>query len=86
VAGRYEDALAATESALRNRPTYLLYNVLVAVCAAHLGRQDMLDLAMPRVKEASPGYRISQPGLLRPMRPQDQVRWDEGLRIAGIPE
>jgi tetratricopeptide (TPR) repeat protein len=86
VAGRYEDALAATETVLRRRPSFLLANVLVVVCAAHLGRRDTLGSAMQRLREAAPAYRISQPGLVRPMRPQDQARWDEGLRIAGIPE
>jgi TolB-like protein/Tfp pilus assembly protein PilF len=86
VAGHYEDALAATEAVMRRRPHYLLPDVLVIVCAAHLGRRDMLSTAMQRLKQIAPGYRISQPGLVRPMRPQDQLRWDEGLRIAGIPE
>jgi TolB-like protein/Tfp pilus assembly protein PilF len=86
VAGRYEDALAATEAVMRRRSNYLLPNVLVVVCAAHLGRSDMLGPAMQRLTQDAPGYRISRPGLVRPMRPQDQMRRDEGLRIAGIPE
>ena len=32
------------------------------------------------------GFRISQPGFPQAMRPQDQLRWQEGLRIAGVPE
>jgi hypothetical protein len=86
VAGHYEEALAASEAAARDQPNYLLASVLAAICAAHLGRRDSLDKAMQRVKQVVPGYRVSQPGLVQAMRPQDQVRWDQGLRIAGIPE
>src|SRR5262249_34982359 len=69
VAGQYEDALAAAQAVMRRRSNYVLINVLVVVCAAHLGRSDILSTAMQSLKEIAPGYCISQPGLIRPMRP-----------------
>jgi hypothetical protein len=86
VAGHYEDALAAAEAASRDQPNYLIASVIAAICAAHLGRRDARTKAMQRVKHITPGYRITQPGLLQAMRSQDQLRWNEGLRIAGILE
>jgi tetratricopeptide (TPR) repeat protein len=86
VAGRYEDALAATESVMRDRPNHIIPYLLAIVCAAHLGRRETLGPAVQRLEQIAPGYRISQPGFPQAMRPQDRLRWSEGLRIAGIPE
>jgi hypothetical protein len=56
------------------------------VCAGQLARPAVVKKAVEQLNHISPGYRISKPRLSQAMRSIDQLRWDEGLRLAGIPE
>ena len=51
------------------------------------GRQDQAQKAITRLRELDPELRLSKLKDLFPLQqPEDFAKWEEGLRMAGLPE
>ncbi len=86
-AGRYEEALASAESAVREQPNFFVGLCVAAAGGALAGRQEEAEKAMKRLRELNPGLRLSNLKSLLPIRrAEDFARWEEGMRRAGLPE
>jgi TolB-like protein/tetratricopeptide (TPR) repeat protein len=87
VAGRYADAAAWAERAVRESPRSLTSLRVAAASNALAGRLDEARKAMTRTLELDPGMRASNLGeRIGPLSPADRVRYADALRIAGLPE
>jgi tetratricopeptide (TPR) repeat protein len=87
IAGRYTQALAAAEAAARDRPEYVHPICIVAASAALSGALDEAKKAMVILRQLDPTLRISNLRRLQAIkRPEDLAKWEEGLRLAGLPE
>jgi adenylate cyclase len=85
-AGRYEEASAWAEKAVRARPTWLTAVRGAAATHALAGRLDEARKLMARMRELDPALRISNLKELLPLRrEEDFARWADALRIAGLP-
>jgi tetratricopeptide (TPR) repeat protein len=86
-AARYAQAVSWAEMALRERPHYLLPMLVAAASSALAGLQQDAERAMAQARMLDPGLSIaSVRELFFPSRPDDVDRWEEGLRLAGLPE
>jgi TolB-like protein len=85
VAGRYAEALTSAEASLRDRPDFLLPNLIAASSAALAGKLGTAKKAMARVRVIDATLRLSNVEKVQAMRPQDFARWSEGLRKAELP-
>jgi adenylate cyclase len=86
-AGRVDEAAACAEEILRERPRF--HQALRAAAMSHslAGRFDEARRAMTRLREVDGRLRISNLRELSPLRrEQDIARYEEGLRLAGLPE
>src|SRR5215213_4999324 len=86
-AGRVDEAAAQAEEILRERPRF--HQALRAAAMSHslAGRFDEARRAMTRLREVDGRLRISNLRELSPLRrEQDIARYEEGLRLAGLPE
>jgi len=87
VAGRYTEASSWAEGAVRGHPNYALASATFAASAALAGRLVEADNAVTRLRQIQPQLRISDLMETFPIqRPEDRVKWTEGLRKAGLPE
>ena len=87
IAGRYGEALASAETAVRERPSLLLATCVIAASGALSGKPAESAKAMSRLRQNDPTLRISNLKNLIPIRrSEDFERWSEGLRGAGLPE
>jgi tetratricopeptide (TPR) repeat protein len=87
IAGRYADALPWAEAAARGQPNSSSAIRVLAASYAMAGRQEQAQKAMARLRELFPTLRVSNLRDLFPVRrPEDNARWAEGLRKAGLPE
>jgi TolB-like protein/class 3 adenylate cyclase len=87
IAGRYTQALAVAEAAARDRPEYVHPICIVAASAALSGALDEAKKAMVILRQLDPTLRISNLRRLQAIkRPEDLAKWEEGLRLAGLPE
>lgn len=85
--GRYDEAAASAECALRARPNYL--TALRAAAAGHAlaGRLDRARALISQMRLHDPVLRISTlPNLLPFHRRQDFTKWVDALGAAGLPE
>jgi len=86
-AGRFADAFSSAETAIRQRPGFLLYMCIAAASSALEGRADDARRIVTRILQANPSLRLSDVSALIPMRrPEDTATWVGGLRKAGLPE
>jgi tetratricopeptide (TPR) repeat protein len=86
-AGRYTEALSWAEKAMRERPNYLLPTMVAAASSALAGRLADAERAMVQVRRLDPALRISNlMGWYFMSRPEYSAKWEEGLRLAGLPE
>jgi tetratricopeptide (TPR) repeat protein len=87
-AGRYEVASSWAGMALRDRPDYLNALRIAAASNALAGRLEQAQKALARLRQLDPARRVSN--LRDTMGPyrraEDVVRYEEGLRRAGLPE
>jgi adenylate cyclase len=84
-AGRYDEASRWAEKALRERARTVIALRIAAACFAHAGHLEEARKAAARLRELSPGFRISHVQTLFPLRrPQDLAIYSEGLRLAGM--
>jgi TolB-like protein len=87
LAGSYDEARSWARSALRQQPSYVSALRLLAASEALLGHQDEADTTIARLRELDPDSRISTIKDRDPLRrPEDLVRFADGLRRAGMPE
>jgi TolB-like protein/class 3 adenylate cyclase len=88
IAGRYAQALPWAEMAVRENPYFLIPACVLAASAALTGRQEDAERAMARVRTIYPPLRLSNlKDLMNSIRrSEDFAKWEEGLRLAGLPE
>jgi tetratricopeptide (TPR) repeat protein len=86
-ADRFIEALLWAEMAIRERPNFTLPALVAAASNGHLGRLADAEKAMARVRRLDPELRISNLGE-RYINARHEVfaKWEEGLRLAGLPE
>ena len=87
-AGQYDQAASWAEKALRGGARNPLALRLAAASFALAGRLEEARKVAARLLEAFPEARISraQTPFYYLRRPEDLARYDEGLRLAGLPE
>src|SRR5262245_39742345 len=86
VAGRYPQALTLAAAAAREHPEFLLVQCVVAASAALAGKLEEAQMAIRNLRQLDPDSHISNLQVRVFQRPEDLVRWEEGLRLAGLPE
>jgi tetratricopeptide (TPR) repeat protein len=86
-AARYEEASSLAEMALREKPDFTLAAYVSAATNALAGRLAEAEKAMAFVRQQNPTFRLTNLQNLYPFRrPEDIAKWQEGLRLAGLPE
>jgi tetratricopeptide (TPR) repeat protein len=86
-AGRYDEAAAWAQRALRGLPSFLIVVCILAASRALAGRADEAQHAMQGVLRLDPALRVSKiKAWLLFHRPQNLAVLTEGLRRAGLPE
>jgi TolB-like protein len=86
-AGRYDEASALAETAMRDQPNFVLGWGTMAASGALAGRTEEAHKAMAGLRHLAPELRLSNlKDLLTLRRPADIAKWEEGLRRAGLPE
>lgn len=87
LAGDADEASLWAEKAFRERPDFLLVVAIIAASHALAGRTSEAARAMQHLRALDPHLRISNlRDWLTLQRPQDWVRFADGLRQAGLPE
>jgi TolB-like protein len=87
VAGRYTQALTFAEVGARSFPEFIFIRCLAAASAAFAGRLEEAQQAMLILRRLDPDLRLSNLRKVRGFyRPEDYAKWEEGLRLAGLPE
>ena len=86
VAGRYSQALSSAEASVRDRPNFLLPHLIAASSAGLVGALGNAKKAIARVRVIDPGLRLSNVHRVQAMRPEDFLRWCDGLAKAGLPQ
>jgi tetratricopeptide (TPR) repeat protein len=87
LAGRYDEASSWAETALRTHANYAPALRIAAASHALAGRFAEAKKFMTRMRQIDRGLRVSKLADLAPFRrPEDFVRYAEGLRKAGLPE
>jgi TolB-like protein len=85
--GRYDQAVVHAEQALREKPN--LHQALRAAAASNAlaGRIEQARKAVARLRQIDPTLRVSNLKDLTPLqRPEDIAKYNEGMRLAGLPE
>jgi tetratricopeptide (TPR) repeat protein len=86
-AGHYDEALSWAEKAIRAKPDYLLIACIAAVSAALAGRNEAARKAMILVRQNDPQLRLCNlKEVISYLQPAEFAKWEEGLRLAGLPE
>jgi tetratricopeptide (TPR) repeat protein len=86
-AGRYADAIKCAETALHDRPNFLLAAGLAAAGHARLGRPAEAAAAMRRFRQINPSINLSNLAVWIPFQHSEQMAlWRDSLREAGLPE
>jgi adenylate cyclase len=84
--GRYEDALAAAQSAIEIDPKFASAHRLKAIALGFLGRSEEAKLAAQRMLELVPDLTVSRYSSVSPVKDADlRKRCAEMLRAAGVP-
>jgi TolB-like protein/class 3 adenylate cyclase/tetratricopeptide (TPR) repeat protein len=87
LAGRYDEASSWAETALRTHANYAPALRIAAASHALAGRFAEAKKFMTRMRQIDRRLRVSKLADLAPFRrPEDFVRYAEGLRKAGLPE
>jgi TolB-like protein len=87
LAGRYDDASAWTEMALREQPNYFPAHCVAVASRALAGRTDDAQRAMARLSQLDPALRISDIADWYPLRrAEDLAKLTSGLRKGGLPD
>jgi hypothetical protein len=87
LAGRYAEARAAAQAALREKPDYVSAIRVLAASAALGGWPDEAARAATRLAVLDPAARLATIRERDPLRrDEDLARFAEGLQRAGLPE
>ena len=87
VAGRYEEALAAAQTAIQESPGFSSSHRLLIITLSLLGRMDEAKEVARRYLEMAPGFTVSRYLSVTPNRDADfRNRVADALRAAGLPE
>jgi hypothetical protein len=87
MSGRYDEALAEAETAVRGQLNFFVGTCVAAASAALAGKPAQAEKAMARVRELNPNLRLSNlKNFLVFRRSADFDRWYDGLRKAGLPD
>jgi tetratricopeptide (TPR) repeat protein len=86
--GRYDEAASWAAMALQDNPDYQPGLRIAAASNAMAGRLEQAHKAMARLRQLNPTLRVSTlKDVVGPFRrAEDLLRWEEGLRQAGMPE
>src|SRR5438132_12906897 len=86
--GRYDEAASWAATALQDNPDYQPGLRIAAASNAMAGRPEQAHKAVARRRLLNPTLRVSTlKDVLGPFRPaEDLLRYEEGLRQAGLPE
>jgi TolB-like protein/class 3 adenylate cyclase/tetratricopeptide (TPR) repeat protein len=85
--GRYAEAVSWAEAAVRQQPNSCPALRTLAASSAMAGRQEQAEKAITHLRVLDPGLRISNLRDLFPLQQrEDAARWEEALRLAGLPE
>ena len=86
-AERYSEAVLWGEKAAAADPNYVGSLRILAASYAQAGRMEQATSATQRLQEADPVLRVSNlRHAIGPYRPEGLARYEEGLRLAGLPE
>jgi tetratricopeptide (TPR) repeat protein len=86
-AGHYDEALSWAEMATRAKPDTLLFACIAAASAALAGRSEAARKALMLVRQNDPQLRLSNLNeVISYLQPTEFAKWQEGLRLAGLPE
>jgi TolB-like protein len=87
IAGRYGEAADFGKRGVHQLPNFLPGIRLYAAACAMSGRLDDARAAIARLRELHPAFRIADvKGVVFARRPADLARYEEALRLAGLPE
>src|SRR5262245_42330325 len=87
LAGRYDETLSWAARAMRPDPDFATPLRIAVASHALAGHVEEAKTACARLRELEPLLRVSNfRDLMLPLRPADFAKWEEGLRIAGLPE
>ncbi|MGC0389366.1 winged helix-turn-helix domain-containing tetratricopeptide repeat protein [Bradyrhizobium sp. USDA 241] len=85
--GRYDEAASWAAMALQDRPDHQAALRVAAASNAMAGRPEQAHKAMARLRQLNPTLRVSNlKDVLGPWQREDLLRYEEGLRQAGLPE
>jgi adenylate cyclase len=87
VAGRHAEAADWARRALRDRPTYLAANRLLAANLGRLGRREEAAEAVRALLAVAPGYTVAKAAMHLALRDTPaRETFLGGLQLAGLPE
>ena len=84
--GRYDEAASWAAMALQDNPDYQPGLRIAAASNAMAGRPEQAHRAMARLRQLNPALRVSTLKDRGPWRAEDLLRYEGGLRQAGLPE
>jgi TolB-like protein/class 3 adenylate cyclase/Tfp pilus assembly protein PilF len=86
-AGRYDEAWLWADKAVRGEPRFFPAVRIAAASSALAGRLEDAQNFMTRLRQRDPTFRVSHVKTASTLRrPEDRMRFAEGLRKAGLPE
>jgi TolB-like protein len=87
LAGRYDESLSWTRRTMQAYPDFPAAWRVAATCHALAGQMDEANATCARLRELEPQLRVRNiRDLFAPYRPADLAKFEEGLRMAGLPE
>jgi tetratricopeptide (TPR) repeat protein len=88
LAGRYADALSWAEMSIRSQPDSILSTAVAVASAGMVGDREAAARAIDQLQRVVPGVKVSDVTreVFTIRRAEDLVRWEDGLRKAGIPD
>ena len=87
LAGRFDESLSWTRRTMQAYPDFPAAWRVAATCHALAGQVEEAKATCARLRELEPQLRVRNiRELFAPYRPADLAKFEEGLRIAGLPE
>jgi hypothetical protein len=86
-AGRFDQASSWAEQSFRQLPSFLVVVAIIAASHALAGRTGQARMAAEHLRTLDPMFRVSSLADWMPIRrPEHLVRFENGLRLAGLPD
>jgi adenylate cyclase len=87
LADRYDEAVSWAAKAMQPDPDFTTPLRIIVASYALAGNIQQAKAACARLRALEPLLRVSNfRDLMAPFRPADFAKWEEGLRLAGLPE